>query len=334
MESRTIIDTAVGIIIAQNRCSQEDAINLIKSASSTRNLKLRDVAAAIVESAGGGPRDNPLPRDVPCTGESSTSARPAGATTTGRTCCTRRGSRPGPAAALRGTLQHGGAERQLLPLAAGHLVRRLAAPAARRFRPVRQGPARPDPRARSCTARRSGSSGSPGAGTSSATSAPCCWSSCRPGMARDDARLDYFLGALPDWIRVAVEFRHPSWDHAGRVRPAGTARRGVLRHERRQSALHPAGHRPVRLRQAARARPPAPVRRLLLGRRTALVGGPDPGVARLRARTSSPISTTTAAATPCGTPPPCGGCWETAAGSGACRSAGPATHVGARPVAE
>jgi hypothetical protein len=55
MESRTIIDTAVGIIIAQNRCSQEDAINLIKSASSTRNLKLRDVAAAIVESAGGGP---------------------------------------------------------------------------------------------------------------------------------------------------------------------------------------------------------------------------------------------------------------------------------------
>lgn len=54
MESRTIIDTALGIIIAQNRCSQEDAINLIKSASSTRNLKLRDVAAAIVESAGGG----------------------------------------------------------------------------------------------------------------------------------------------------------------------------------------------------------------------------------------------------------------------------------------
>ena len=54
MESRTIIDTAVGIIIAQNRCSQEEAIALIKSASSNRNRKLRDVAAAIVESAGGG----------------------------------------------------------------------------------------------------------------------------------------------------------------------------------------------------------------------------------------------------------------------------------------
>jgi uncharacterized protein YecE (DUF72 family) len=34
-----------------------------------------------------------------------------------------------------------------------------------------------------------------------------------PAFARDDARLDYFLAALPDWIRVSVEFRHPSWDH-------------------------------------------------------------------------------------------------------------------------
>ena len=32
-----------------------------------------------------------------------------------------------------------------------------------------------------------------------------------PTMPRDDARLDYFLAALPAWIRVAVEFRHPSW---------------------------------------------------------------------------------------------------------------------------
>lgn len=34
-----------------------------------------------------------------------------------------------------------------------------------------------------------------------------------PDFARDDARLDYFLGRLPDWISVAVELRHPSWDH-------------------------------------------------------------------------------------------------------------------------
>ncbi len=33
-----------------------------------------------------------------------------------------------------------------------------------------------------------------------------------PTQARDDARLDFFLGLLPGWMRVAVEFRHPSWD--------------------------------------------------------------------------------------------------------------------------
>ncbi|GAB3700759.1 DUF72 domain-containing protein [Mariniluteicoccus flavus] len=32
-----------------------------------------------------------------------------------------------------------------------------------------------------------------------------------PGLARDDARLDHFLAALPPWSRPAVEFRHPSW---------------------------------------------------------------------------------------------------------------------------
>jgi uncharacterized protein YecE (DUF72 family) len=32
-----------------------------------------------------------------------------------------------------------------------------------------------------------------------------------PGHERDDARLGYFLERLPRWIRVAVEFRHPSW---------------------------------------------------------------------------------------------------------------------------
>jgi uncharacterized protein YecE (DUF72 family) len=32
-----------------------------------------------------------------------------------------------------------------------------------------------------------------------------------PGQARDDARLDYFLGRLPSWVRTTVELRHPSW---------------------------------------------------------------------------------------------------------------------------
>ncbi|WP_028048479.1 DUF72 domain-containing protein [Cellulomonas sp. URHD0024] len=33
----------------------------------------------------------------------------------------------------------------------------------------------------------------------------------RPDQERDDARLDWFLDSLPDWVRVAVELRHPSW---------------------------------------------------------------------------------------------------------------------------
>ena len=32
-----------------------------------------------------------------------------------------------------------------------------------------------------------------------------------PGQVRDDARLDYLLARVPPWMRVAVEFRHPSW---------------------------------------------------------------------------------------------------------------------------
>lgn len=55
MASRTVIDVATGIIIAQNRCSQAEAVELIKKASSNRNVKLREVAQAIVDSAGGGP---------------------------------------------------------------------------------------------------------------------------------------------------------------------------------------------------------------------------------------------------------------------------------------
>lgn len=50
MESRTTIDLAAGIIMAQNRCSQEQAMMILKAASSARNIKLRDVAAAVVTS--------------------------------------------------------------------------------------------------------------------------------------------------------------------------------------------------------------------------------------------------------------------------------------------
>ena len=50
MESRTTIDLATGAIMAQNRCGQETAIKVLKIASSTRNVKLRDIAATVVAS--------------------------------------------------------------------------------------------------------------------------------------------------------------------------------------------------------------------------------------------------------------------------------------------
>lgn len=55
LESRTVIDMAVGIIMAQNRCSQQEAFDILKTASSTRNTKLHDVAAAVVNALGQGP---------------------------------------------------------------------------------------------------------------------------------------------------------------------------------------------------------------------------------------------------------------------------------------
>lgn len=50
MESRTAIDLAAGIIMAQNRCSQEEALRILAKASSGRNKKLRHVAEELVKS--------------------------------------------------------------------------------------------------------------------------------------------------------------------------------------------------------------------------------------------------------------------------------------------
>jgi hypothetical protein len=55
MQSRTSIDLATGIIMAQNRCSQDEAFGILRQASNTRNSKLRDLSALIVEKAGGHP---------------------------------------------------------------------------------------------------------------------------------------------------------------------------------------------------------------------------------------------------------------------------------------
>lgn len=53
LESRTTINLAVGIIMGQNHCSQEEAFKILRSASNTRNIKLRELASSIVETTGG-----------------------------------------------------------------------------------------------------------------------------------------------------------------------------------------------------------------------------------------------------------------------------------------
>lgn len=53
LESRTTIDIAVGIVMAQNRCGQETAVRILKDASSNSNVKLRDIAKSLVDSVSG-----------------------------------------------------------------------------------------------------------------------------------------------------------------------------------------------------------------------------------------------------------------------------------------
>lgn len=53
MKSRTVIDLATGAIMARNGCSQDTAFKVLLQASSTRNIKLRDVAARVVSSISG-----------------------------------------------------------------------------------------------------------------------------------------------------------------------------------------------------------------------------------------------------------------------------------------
>jgi transcriptional regulator with GAF, ATPase, and Fis domain len=51
LTSRSVIDQAIGILVAQQHCSLEEAFALLRQASQGRNIKLRDVAAQIVASA-------------------------------------------------------------------------------------------------------------------------------------------------------------------------------------------------------------------------------------------------------------------------------------------
>jgi GAF domain-containing protein len=55
LASRAVIDQALGIVMGQNRCTADEAFELLRSISQNRNVKLRDIATDIVTSISGQP---------------------------------------------------------------------------------------------------------------------------------------------------------------------------------------------------------------------------------------------------------------------------------------
>jgi GAF domain-containing protein len=59
LASRAAIDQAVGVIMAQQRCSQDKAFAVLRTASQNRNVKLRELAREVVTAVTGSPPQPP-----------------------------------------------------------------------------------------------------------------------------------------------------------------------------------------------------------------------------------------------------------------------------------
>jgi GAF domain-containing protein len=55
MASRAVIDQALGVIMATERCPQDTAFAMLRNASQNTNIKLRDLAVTIVTRVSGAP---------------------------------------------------------------------------------------------------------------------------------------------------------------------------------------------------------------------------------------------------------------------------------------
>ena len=58
LSSRSVIDQAIGILMAQQRCSSGAAFDILRTASQGRNVKLRTIATDIVRAVGGPAEDD------------------------------------------------------------------------------------------------------------------------------------------------------------------------------------------------------------------------------------------------------------------------------------
>jgi hypothetical protein len=63
--SRSTIDQALGVLMAQNQCTRDAAFGILRRASQNRNVKLRDVAATIIERFTGHPAADAPPFQRP-----------------------------------------------------------------------------------------------------------------------------------------------------------------------------------------------------------------------------------------------------------------------------
>jgi hypothetical protein len=63
MLSRSTIDQALGVIMGQNRTTRDEAFEILRAASQSRNVKLREVAALIIQNLTGHPPTDPPPFD-------------------------------------------------------------------------------------------------------------------------------------------------------------------------------------------------------------------------------------------------------------------------------
>ncbi|WP_327686546.1 GAF and ANTAR domain-containing protein [Streptomyces sp. NBC_00467] len=59
LKSRAVIDQAIGVIMAQQRCGSEEAFAILRSASQHRNVKLRDLCAGLLTNLAGEPPTEP-----------------------------------------------------------------------------------------------------------------------------------------------------------------------------------------------------------------------------------------------------------------------------------
>jgi len=61
LASRTEIDQAIGILMAQQHCTADQAFNLLRSHSQTNNRKIRDIAADLIHRVSGEPPTDGIP---------------------------------------------------------------------------------------------------------------------------------------------------------------------------------------------------------------------------------------------------------------------------------